>query len=221
MHMTSGIIPDYLLLCYGMLALVGFGLALWRMNWRMLHDLEQGLILGVSFIVLCWLYTLSAGVKPGMQVHFLGVMVTVMMFGPWLGILMLTAVHLMLTFAFHIGAPAALGYNLVWCVLLPVVVAGATHTFSYYRLPRTFPIYIIQVGVGDMLCMWATALALTIHLRLYTSYTPEYLFNDFALLLILMGTMEAMISTMITSLLVSFVPQALVTFSDEEYLHGK
>lgn len=221
MHMPSGIVPDYLLMIYGVITTLGLLLALWRINMRQLVGLERGVIIGLSYASLCGLYLLSAGIKPGMQVHFLGVMLTVMMFGPWLAMLLLTAVHLTLTFAFHVGSPETLGFNLLWTVLWPVLVAASIHVFSYLKLPRTFPVYIIQVGIGDLICTSAVDLALSIHLHWLTNYTADIITTDFSLVLFLMGTMEAMISTMIASLLVCYVPQALVTFSDEEYLHGK
>ena len=102
-----------------------------------------------------------------------------------------------------------------------MAVAAAAHEFTYYKLPHTFPVYIIQVGIGDLLCMWAVDLALSLQLLLFTNYIPEKIFYDFSLILIMMGGMEATISTMIASLLIFFLPQALATFSDKEYLDGK
>lgn len=221
MHMPLGIIPVWMLIIYGLVSIALIGVALWRMNKTVLKDLEQGLFIGVTFIFLCGLYLLSAGVKPGMQVHFLGVMLTVMMFGPWLSIVLLSAAHLMLTFGFHVGAPETLGFNIAVSVLIPVVVAAGVHIFSYHKLPRTFPVYILQVGIGDLLCMWAVDAVLTLHLFAFTAYPDHEILQNFSLILFMMGGMEAMISTMLASLLVCFLPQALVTFSDEEYLHGK
>lgn len=221
MHMPSGIIPAWLLVVCAAVSVLALAVALWRVDKQSFTRLEQGMFIGVSFAVLCGLYALSAGVKPGMQVHFLGVMLSVMMFGPWLAILLLSCVHLMLTLGFGVGAVETLGFNIAMCVLLPVAVAAGIHVLTYYRLPHTFPVYIIQVGIGDLLCMWAVALALTATLFVFTPYHRHEIFQDFTVVLFMMGGMEAMISTMIASLLVCFLPRALVTFSDEEYLHGK
>lgn len=222
MHLTSGIMPNIILMLYGVMALAGIVLALWRVDRRVFFDREQGLYIGLAYAFLCALYMVQAGVRPGMTLHFLGVMLTVMMFGPWTAILLLTVVHVTLATAFQIGAVETLGYNISLCVLLPVAVAAAIHTFSYYRLPRTFPVYIIQVGIGDLLCMWSVALVLSLHLTAFVAhYSFDLVFREFGLILVMMGGMEAMISTMIASLLVCFLPRALITFSDEEYLHGK
>jgi uncharacterized membrane protein len=222
MHMTAGIIPDYMLWIYNIVAAIAVIVAIWRMKKGLLFDNEQGLIIGIAYALLCGLYLLQAGVKPGMTVHFLGVMLTVMMFGPWEALLLLTAVHLTLVLGFGVGDLVALGFNISLCVVLPVVVAAGVHTFVYYKLPRTFPVYILQVGIGDILCMWVVAFMLSGHLLVFAvKYPSTVIFQDFLLVLIMMGGMEAMISTMVASLLVCFVPQALTTFSDEEYLHGK
>ena len=221
MHMPVGIIPDALLAFYSLLALAGVGYAVWRTGKGVLFDTEQGRYLGMTYGLLCGLYLLSAGVYPGMTVHFLGVMLTVMMFGPWLAIVLLAMVHLTLLLGFGIGAPTTLGFNLTLTVLLPVAVAAAVHTFCYHRLPRTFPVYILQVGVGDLLCMVAVDAALSLHLLLLTSYRPDTIASNFSVILLMMGGVEATISTMLASLLIYFLPRALTTFSDEEYLRGK
>lgn len=221
MHMPAGIMPAYVLIVYGLLALTGIVLAFKRANRRLFLDSRQGLYLGISYAVLCGLYSLSAGVNPGMTVHFLGVMLAVMMFGPWVAILLLTAVHVTLAYGLGIGAPSTLGFNIVLCVLLPVGVAALVHTFTYYRLPRIFPVYVLQIGVGDLLCMAAVAGALTLHLLAFTPYSRELVLPNFTLILLAMGGMEATLSTMVAFLLIYFLPEALITYSDEEYLHGK
>jgi uncharacterized membrane protein len=221
MHMPSGYLNSVLLICSDIIALMGVALALWRVNKKFLRDRETGLQVSVVFIALCGLYFLSAGTKPGMTMHWLGVMMTVMMLGPWLAVLVLSVVHVVFAFGFGIGGIETLGFNIAVCVLVPAFVAGAIHTLSYYYLPRTFPVYVIEIGVGDMLCMVSVDLVLTIVLYLNFDYPSFVIRQDFTLVLALMGGMEAVISTWLGSLLVCFKPSWLVTFNDEEYLWGK
>ena len=221
MHMPSGLLPSWLYLLCNVMAVVAIILAIWQVDKSKLKKSNFALQSGVVFIVICGLYSLYVGSQPGMSLHWLGVMMTVMMFGPWYAFLLLSAVHATFAFGFGIGGIEALGFNIIVCVLIPAQVAAACHVIAYYKLPRNFPVYIIKVGVGDLLCMLSVDLTLTIVLFTFLSYPSFMIWQDFTLLLALMGGMEAVISTWIASLLVCFLPSWLVTFSDEEYLHGK
>ncbi len=221
MHMPAGLMPDWLVWLCNAIALVAVLISIWRMDRSKVHDVEQGMFIGVTYAFLTWIYSMNAGVTAGMTVHFLGVMLTVMMFGPWLGLVVLVAAQATVTFFMGMGAPVTLGFNITMCVVLPVAVAAAVHTFCYYKLPRNFPVYIIQVGIGDLICMAVVDAVLTVCLLTYAGYMSDKILYDFTIVLMMMGGMEATISTMIASLLVCFLPQALTTFSDQEYLDGK
>ncbi len=221
MHMPDGFLPQYLLIICNVLAIIFGCIAIWRTELRYWSGYAEGLQIGFIFVALCGLYMLQADIKPGTAVHWLGVMLTVMMIGPWAAILLLSAVHVFLLLAFSIGGIQTLGFNISVCVLLPVLVASATHYFFYYNFPRIVPVYFAKVGFGDLLCMLSVDAVLTACLFQWFTYPSFVIWEDFTLLLALMGGMEALISTWIVSLLVCFLPGWLVTFSDEEYLHGK
>lgn len=221
MHMPSGYLPEFVVALCNLFALIGLALAVWRVDKRYLASPRVGVQVSVVFVLLCGLYFLSAGTQPGMTIHWLGVMMAVMMFGPWLALILLMAVHALFVFAFNIGGVDTLGYNIVTSAALPVIVASVIHTLVYRYLPHNFPVYISKVGVGDLACMLAVDAVATIVLLTAFSYPRFVVYQDFTLLLALMGGMEAVISTWIASLLVCYLPSWLVTFNDEEYLHGK
>ena len=221
MHMPDGFLPLYLLMACNIVAAIVVLLALWRTDRRFWSGYSEGLQVGFIFVALCGLYMLQADLKPGMAVHWLGVMLAVMMIGPWTAIVVLSAVHAFLLWAFEIGGVQTLGFNVVVCVLMPVAVATAVHSLVYYRLPRIVPVYFAQVGFGDLLCMLSVDAVLTFCLFRWFDYPSFTVWEDFTLILALLGGMEALISTWIVSLFVCFFPAWLVTFSDEEYLHGK
>jgi len=221
MHMPDGFLPEYLLMTCNVLAGIVALLALWRTNRRFWSGYSEGLQVSFIFVALCGLYMLQADLKPGMAVHWLGVMLAVMMIGPWTAIVVLSAVHAFLLWAFEIGGTQTLGFNIVVCVLMPVAVATTVHAITYYRLPRIVPVYFAQVGFGDLLCMLSVDAVLTFCLFHWFDYPSFSIWEDFTLILALLGGMEALISTWLVSLFVCFFPLWLVTFSDEEYLHGK
>lgn len=221
MHMTSGFLPDWLLISTDLIAVVAIILALFRMDRQYIATLRFGNQIGIVFIIICALYAFNIGLKPGMTIHWLGVMMTVMMFGPWIAILLLSIVHIFFALALDIGGIDTIGFNIVVTTLIPVIVASLIHTIFYYYTPRIFPIYIAQVGIGDLLCMLSVDVILTIVLHQFFNYPDFVVFQDFTFLLALMGGMEALISTWLASILILYLPGWLVTFSDEEYINGK
>ena len=221
MHMPSDVLPTYLYVLCDIIAALALLVAVIFVNRSLLKKPHILLQTGIVLISLSGLYAMHVGTKPGMTLHWLGVMMTVMMFGPWLAILLLSAVHILFAFGFHIGGIEAIGFNITVCVLIPASVAVVCHVFAYRRLPKNFPVYILQVGFGDLFCMLSVDITLTLVLHRFFNYPSFVIWQDFTLLLALMGGMEAVISTWFVSLLVSFLPNWLVTFNDEEYLHGK
>jgi uncharacterized membrane protein len=221
MHMPSDVLPNFIYVLCDIIALAALVAAALLVNKTLLKKPHIPLQTGVVLIALSGLYAMHVGTKPGMTLHWLGVMMTVMMFGPWLAILLLSAVHILFAFGFDVGGREAIGFNISVCVLIPVLVATACHEFSYRKLTKNFVVYILQVGFGDLLCMLSVDVTLTLVLHWYFDYPSFVVWQDFTLLLALMGGMEAVISTWFVALLVSFLPNWLVTFNDEEYLHGK
>ena len=221
MHMPSDILPMYIYILCDVVAALALSTAIVMVDRSMLKKPHILLQTGIVLLLICGLSAMHVGTKPGMTLHWLGVMMTVMMFGPWLAILLLSTVHIIFAFGFKIGGVEAIGFNITVCVLIPALVAAACHIFAYSRLPKNFPVYILQVGFGDLLCMLSVDVTLSMVLHSFFKYPSFVIWQDFTLLLALMGGMEAVISTWVVSLLVSFLPDWLVTFNDEEYLHGK
>jgi len=220
MHMTSGLLPDWLLILCDVFAVIAILIAIWRVDRKFISLLSTGHQVGVIFILICALYAINVGVKPGMTIHWLGVMMTVMMFGPWVAILLLSVVHIFFAVGLGIGGIDTIGFNITVSALIPITIAYIIHTFSYYKWPRIVPVYIAQVGAGDLLCMLSVDIVMTILLNIYFDY-PSFTIHEYSFLLALMGGMEALISTWIAAILICYLPGWLVTFNDEEYLHGK
>ena len=220
MHMTSGLLPDWLLMICNVISVIAILMAIWRVDKKLISSPQIGHQVGVVFILICGLYAIYVGVKPGMTIHWLGVMMTVMMFGPWIAILLLSTVHVLFAVALNIGDVDTIGFNIAVSVALPTFIAYAIHTFAYYKWPRIVPIYIAQVGFGDLLCMLSVDAVMTTILHIFFNY-PNFTIREYSFLLALMGGMEALISTWIASLSICYLPGWLITFNDEEYLHGK
>jgi len=221
MHVSAGFYPDWLTMLGNIISIPVILIAIWRTETRFWSGWSEGLQVAFIFTALSGLYLLQADINPGMSVHWLGVMLTVMMVGPWTAIVVLSSIHLFLLVAKDIGDISTLGFNISTSVLLPVMIASSIHLLFYYKFPRIVPVYFAKVGFGDLLCMWAVDAALSGCLLTWSTYPHFHIYQDFTLVLALMGGMEAVISTWIVSGLVCYFPDWLVTFSDEEYINGK
>ena len=221
MHIPAGLYPDYIIMICNIIAAPVVLYAIWRTETRFWSGWSEGLQVASIFIALSALYMLQSDIKPGMGMHWLGVMLTVMMVGPWTAIVILSAVHVFLLVTKGMGDVSTLGFNITTSVLLPVTIAASIHLLFYYKFPRIVPVYFAKVGFGDLLCMWGVDAVLTVCLLLWTDYPPFHIYQDFTLVLALMGGMEAVISTWIVSGFICYYPNWLVTFNDEEYINGK
>ncbi len=221
MHVPAGFYPDWLIILGNIIALPIVLLSIWRTETRFWSGWSEGLQVATIFIALSALYAIQADIKLGMAVHWLGVMLTVMMVGPWTAIVILSSIHVFLLLAKGMGDVSTLGFNISTSVLLPVFIASAIHLFFYYKFPRIIPVYFAKVGFGDLMCMWAVDAVLTLCLLTWSGYPSFHIYQDFTLVLALMGGMEAVISTWIVSGFICYFPDWLVTFNDEEYIHGK
>jgi len=221
MHIPAGFYPDYILMLCNIIVVPVVLIALWRTETRFWSGWSEGLQVAFIFVALSGLYMLQSDLKPGMNMHWLGVMLTVMMVGPWTAIVVLSSIHVFLLFAKDMGDISTLGFNITTSVLLPVVIASAIHLLFYYKFPRIVPVYFAKVGFGDLLCMWAVDAVLTGSLLTWSNYPSFSIYQDFTLVLALMGGMEAVISTWIVAGFICYFPDWLVTFNDEEYINGK
>jgi uncharacterized membrane protein len=143
-----------------------------------------------------------------------------MMLGPWVAVLLLSVVHTLFAVALNKGGIDTIGFNITVSAVIPIIIAYAIHTLAYYKWPRIVPIYIAQVGFGDLLCMLSVDVVMTTILYTLFSY-PSFTIREYSFLLALMGGMEALISTWVAAILICYLPNWLVTFNDEEYIHGK
>ncbi len=221
MHIPAGFYPDWLTMLGNIITIPFILIAIWRTETRFWSGWSEGLQVASIFVALSALYMLQADIKPGMAMHWLGVMLTVMMVGPWTAIVILSAIHVFLLIAKGMGDISTLGFNISTLVLLPVLVASGIHLVFYYKFPRIVPVYFAKVGFGDLLCMLSVDAVLTTCLILFSSYPTFHITQEFTIMLALMGGMEAVISTWIVSGFILYFPDWLVTFNDEEYINGK
>jgi uncharacterized membrane protein len=167
------------------------------------------------------LWSIRAGVRPGLGFHLLGASACTLMFGLRLAFLAMTLV------AFGAALSGSLD---LWSMPVNALVMGAVPiavTLVMLRLverwlPSHFFVYVFAAAFfGPALAMLATGLAATLLLGLSGVYPFEYLLSEYLPWFLLMAWAEAFTTGAAITLMVVYRPGWVVTFDDNRYLRNK
>lgn len=186
--------------------------------WRRLRDGTQlNLFLGTS-VALMVLWTLKAGVMPGLNFHFLGASLLTLMFGGLLATLGISIVLLGITLS-GMGGWETFPVNALLMGALPAAVTTGIYRLAERFLPRHLFVYIFVCGFfGAALAMAVTGLAST---ALYVAsgvYGLDYLLQHYLPYYFLMMFPEAIFTGSFVALLVVYRPQWIWTYDEDAYL---
>ncbi|NHI00086.1 energy-coupling factor ABC transporter permease [Oceanimonas sp. MB9] len=204
------------------LGAVVVALAAWRLDWRgLLADKgRQHLCFGAA-MALVPLWMLQAGIRDGLEVHFLGLTTLALMLG-WRMSQLMALLPLLLVTAFGIEAWPDLAVNLVLGVILPLAVSYFVFLLTYSYLYRHLFVYIFVAGFFNAaLTMAVKSLAMAAYMLWSGQYGWSMVQNDYLSILPLLLFPEALLNGMAITLLVVFRPQWVCTFYDRDYLHNK
>ncbi|GAB4166365.1 MAG: hypothetical protein Fur0039_03160 [Rhodocyclaceae bacterium] len=194
---------------------------LMRAPWRRLAAPGQFNVWAGAVVVLALLWSMKAGVRPGLDLHLIGAMVLTLAFGPALALAALFATLAAVTAN---GAAPWAGYALnatVMCVV-PVALAHALFRATERLLPQHFFVYIFVCAFfGSALSVAAVGLAASLLLWAAGAYAWQYLLADYLPFYVLLGFSEAWLSGMAVTLLVVYRPAWVATFDDARYLLNK
>jgi uncharacterized membrane protein len=200
------------------LAALAVGYAIHRAPWG---RLGQGRLMHVWLgmcVALMAVWSIKAGIKPGLNFHLLGATLLTLMFGPWLALTGLAVVLAAVTLAGHAGW-GSFGVNLLLMAVLPVGASHVIYALADRRLPNHLFIYIfIDAFASAGGTMLLSGMAATLLLALCGIYAGTYLTENFLPYYILMGWSEALLTGMAVTLMTAFRPDWLATFDDARYL---
>lgn len=195
--------------------------SVWRSPWRRLADSTQLNVWLGMIVVLTLVWSLKAGVKPGLDLHMLGATLFTLSFGPHLAFvgLCLVAAGITLNGAADLFPFAANA--------LMTAGVGVGLSQLYYRVfsrifPRHFFVYIFANGFfGAALTIIGVGLCSTLLLAVAGAYQFEYLMGEYLPYFLLLAFSEAWLSGMVITLFVVYRPDWVGTFEDSRYLAGK
>jgi uncharacterized membrane protein len=193
--------------------------------WKRLGDSAQLNVWLGTIVMLVLVWSMKAGVKPGLNLHLLGATMFTLMFGRQLAIIGLSLVLAGVTLNGELlGHEAWLAYGLNALVLavFPVLCADAIRRTVERLLPENFFVYVFVSGFfGAALTVLATGLLASTLLWLAAVYPAPTLLDDYLPYYFLLGFAEAWLNGALITLMVVYAPHWVGSFDDRRYLLNK
>lgn len=198
-----------------------FARSVWRAPWKRLAASEQSNVWLGMIVLLVLVWSLKAGVKPGLALHLLGANLFTLAFGPHLAFVGLSLVALGVTLN---GGAGVFAYGVNALILGGVSVFASYSLFRFLAgiLPKHFFVYIfVNAFLGSALVILCVGLASTLLLGVAGAYSWSYLFGEHFPYYFLLAFSEAWLSGMVVTLFVVYRPSWISSFDDSSYLSGK
>jgi uncharacterized membrane protein len=196
--------------------------ALRQAPWRTLLDnaVMVNAFVGLLFgAFLFW--QLNVGVRPGMNFHILGSTLFMLMFGWQIASVSITLVMLATWLRADTGL-LSLGINGLLMIAIPVLFSEWLLRFSKRRLPKNLFLFVLWNGFAcGAFSIVLNALATTLLLLGLSHYTWAAIQHYFLIATPILIFTEAFSTGMLITAFTVFQPDAVMNFSDEEYLKGK
>ena len=198
-----------------------FARSILRAPWRRLADSEQLNVWLGMIVLLTLVWSLKAGVKPGLGFHLLGATVFTLSFGPHLAFVGLSLVTFGITLNGAAG-PFAYAANALLLGGVGVGLSQVLYQVLSRLLPKHFFVYIFINGfLGAALTIIGVGFCATLLLTAAGPYAWDYLISEYFPYFLLLGFSEAWLSGMLMTLFVIYRPNWVLTFDDSRYLTGK
>ena len=186
--------------------------------WRRVLEANRTHVWFGAIVSLSLLWSMKAGVRPGLTLHLLGATALTLMFGFRLAFLGMLAV-LAATTANGAAGWAAYGLNAWVTALLPCAAAWAGLRLVQRWLPPNLFVYLFAGAFANAgLVVALTALAAAALLRAASVYDGAVLIGDFLPYSLLVGFSEAWLTGAFITLFVVYRPAWVSTFDDRIYL---
>lgn len=221
MDIPSHLLPDYLVyLGMGLFFLVLLG-AVGTAPWFKIRDNDSlHVFLGaVVFLLVIW--TMKAGIQPGLNFHLLGATALCLMFG-W----QFAFMALSLVIAGH-----ALNGDIGWDVVpinalimggIPLLVTSALLRLAQRHLPLNYFVYIfVNAFFTAGLSSLAVALTSYVLYRYTNTYPLNILHQQYLPFMLLIALPESTLNGITMTGMVVYRPEWVATFHDRCYLYRK
>jgi len=187
-------------------------------RWRRLAQPAQLNVWLGAIVLLTLLWSLRAGVRPGLSFHLLGATACTLLFGPRLAI-----AAMVLVAAAQVASGAmplqSLSANALIMGVFPVMVSHAILRLVERALPPHLFIYVFGAAFfGAALALVSSAALATLLLAASGAYPLDYLLQEYMPWFALLAWAEAFTTGALITLVVVYRPTWIVTFDDRHYL---
>ena len=190
--------------------------------WRIVLDnsiMVNALVALVFGAFLLW--QMNAGFRPGFNFHILGSTLFMLMFGWHIATISISLVMLA-TWLRTDASFITLGLNGLLMIVIPVLFSDWLLRFSKRRLPRNLFLFVLWNGFfcgGFSIAL--NVLTTTVLLLVMSPYTWAEIQHNYLIATPIIMITEAFTTGMLITAFTVFKPEAVLNFSDEEYLAGK
>lgn len=219
MSLTQGLISGGWLWAASLTTLLVVALALRAAPWSVLKQERrlQHLLFGAT-VVLMLMWTMRAGISPGLGIHFLGMTVLTLMFGWDLAILSGTLALLGMTL---IGRESwdTLSINMLCSVVLPALASLAVLRLVEAKLPRNFFVYLFLCAFfGAGIATASGGMAMAMLLWADDVYPWGKIYLEYVSFLPLIMFPEGLLNGIIMTGMMVFHPDLIRTFDARLYI---
>ncbi|HKK13147.1 MAG TPA: energy-coupling factor ABC transporter permease [Gammaproteobacteria bacterium] len=218
MNIVDGMLPPGWEWSAHLLYAVVLGVAVWRAPWRELA--KPGMLhgfLGASTLLMV-LWSLQAGVNPGLGFHLLGATLLTLMFG-WELAVVAQGIVLVAVTAYGMGGWHSFSMNALLTGVIPVAVSYGVYRAVDRWLPNNIFVYIFLCAFfGAGLAIAVSGFGSVGVLVASGVYSFEHVAYEYMPYFPLMVFPEAFVTGMLVTILVGFFPRWVWTFDDQRYL---
>lgn len=221
MDLPDGLLPQAWVIFGYLLFLPVLGLAARYAPWPVLRRTETLNVFLGTCVGLSVLWSLRAGISPGLNFHLLGVTLLTLMFGWPLAVVGSTLVLLIITLN-GAGGWDTFALNALLMGVLPASISLGVLRLAERSLPPNFFVYVmVNAFFTGTLTMIATTLLAAGLFVLSGTYSLAQLGYEYLPFLLLMIFPEGLLNGGLMTMLVGLRPQWVATFDDARYISGR
>jgi len=221
MNLPSSLFPDTLLWVADLVYLLLLGYAVYRAPWKRFKDKDTLNVFLGSCVLLLVIWSLKAGIKPGLNFHLLGATLFTLMFGWEFALMGLSLVLFGITLN---GASDWFSLPLNGLVMgaVPVFITSAVLRLAVRYMPHHFFVYVlVNAYFCGGLAMIATVLTSSSLMVGLGPYSLDKVMHDYLPFAPFMTFGEGFMTGMLATGMALMKPQWLVSFDDRRYIAGK
>jgi len=192
--------------------------ALLRAPWMRLRETETLHVFLGTCVGLMVLWSLRAGIAPGLNIHLLGTTLLTLMFGWELAVVGIGLVLTAVTLAGMSGVET-FSLNALIMGVVPALVGRTEYFLVWRRLPHNLFVYIFVSGFfGAALAIISVALVTTALFLTSEVYTWDQLTTNYLPYALLLALPEAFITGTCLTYMVVYRPAWVASYREETYL---